>query len=109
MQFTPRANWVIVRLKEKEKTEGGIYVQGDAIDDRLAEIVEVGPGGKHDSGESWPIEGLAPGMTVRLGMSASQLKGEDPQWRAQGERRELDRDQGLYLVMDEEIPCIVHP
>ncbi len=81
MKIAPLADHILVRrLKEQEKTSGGIIIPDTAKEKpQEARVIAVGPGPRLESGEIRPLD-VKPGDRVLIGQYAGSevtLDGEE--------------------------------
>ena len=95
MKIRPLQDRVIVkRVKEEEKTKGGIIIPDTAKEKPMqGEVIAVGPGGRDDSGKLTPID-LKSGDRVLFGKySGTEVKLE-------GEERLIVREDDILAVLE---------
>lgn len=99
MKYMPRMNWVTVKLLSQEKTAGGILLPEASKEDRLARVIDVGPGEWHHDGQlKRPAPEVKPGDLVMITHSGNSKMFQE---RWVGHRKD-----NILLVMNEEIVAV---
>jgi co-chaperonin GroES (HSP10) len=102
MKFTPRDNWVLLRVHESEQNTSRVLLPTgvSAISGVIGEVISKGPGAVYDDGKrtSIAIDDIEPGMRVFVSITLKSLS--DIPYVG-------DKKNKLWLVAGEEIASIM--